>query len=309
MSTFQLVGRPPATADYRSRSRYRDAGLLIAVSGLMAVAVATVANLVVGDNPIASRQDTLAWSSGVNFAGFEVIMVAIAVTLGGIIVRLWMRVESIKTALPRLKGDATAEEPQYGRERTAFGEADVTPLAPRPALIHRVAEAMWTPLALMAPMVVATGLVLSIVQAAKMPGSEAFRDLGALASGTEVLGLALMLGAISFILGTVLSSLRKGGGEVQESVGVAVKSLRVPATAWAFVGLMAAGVMAAVGQFVVAIVTTTLDSAASYAAWVGPLGIFSLGLLLSGIVLALYTIGTALGFQFSRIRQIIANGR
>lgn len=38
-------------------------------------------------------------------------------------------------------------------------------------------------------------------------------------------------------------------------------------------------------------------------------GLFSLGALLSGIVLALYSIGNVLGFQFSRIRDIITIGR
>ena len=34
-----------------------------------------------------------------------------------------------------------------------------------------------------------------------------------------------------------------------------------------------------------------------------------LGLLLSGIVLALAAIGTVLGFQFQRIRELITDGR
>jgi hypothetical protein len=41
----------------------------------------------------------------------------------------------------------------------------------------------------------------------------------------------------------------------------------------------------------------------------GRLGQPSLGALLSGIVLALYSIGNVLGFQFSRIRDIITIGR
>ncbi|MBW3534527.1 MAG: hypothetical protein KY453_04825, partial [Gemmatimonadetes bacterium] len=68
---------------------------VVALLGLMVVAAATVANLVVNDDPAGARQDTLAWATGVNFAGFNVIMIAIAITLLGIIVRLWMRVESV----------------------------------------------------------------------------------------------------------------------------------------------------------------------------------------------------------------------
>lgn len=161
----------------------------------------------------------------------------------------------------------------------------------------------------MAPMVVAVGVGLSIAQAGQPAGSDTFVDLGALASGTLVLGLALMLGAISFILGTILSSLRKGGAEVQASVGAPIKTLKVPSTVWAFLGLMMAGVMGAMAQFGLLVVATGLDNSTSWFAWLGPLGLFSLGLLLAGIVLALYSIANVIGFQSDRIRELIATGR
>lgn len=310
VSTFQLMGRPPATADHTSRSRYRDVGIVVALLGLIVVATATVANLVVSDDPAGSRQDTLAWAAGVNFAGFSVIMIAIAVTLLGIIVRLWMRVESIKAALPHLMRDSpTPGAPVPVRSLdTPFGEVDVTTAPPRALGIHRLAEAAWTPMLVMAPMVVAAGVGLSIAQAGQTAGTNTFVDLGALASGTLVLGLALMLGAISFILGTILSSLRKGGAEVQASVGAHIKTLKVPTTVWAFLGLMIAGVMAAMAQFALLVVATGLDDPTWWFAWLGPLGLFGLGLLLAGIVLALYSIGNVVGFQFYRIRELIATG-
>lgn len=43
--------------------------------------------------------------------------------------------------------------------------------------------------------------------------------------------------------------------------------------------------------------------------WLGPFREFGLGVLLSGIVLALATIATALDFQFFRIRELIETGR
>ncbi len=48
-----------------------------------------------------------------------------------------------------------------------------------------------------------------------------------------------------------------------------------------------------------------LDRAAAYAAWANPLREAALGVLLTGIVFALYTISNVLGFQFSRIRELI----
>ena len=45
---------------------------------------------------------------------------------------------------------------------------------------------------------------------------------------------------------------------------------------------------------------------ATATAWLGPTRELSLAFLLSGIVLALATIANVLGFQFSRIKGIIA---
>lgn len=309
MTAVQLVRRPPASADWTSRSRYRDAGMLVAVTGLMVVMVATAATFVVGDDPIDGRQDTVAWAFGLNFAGLNLIKIGIALTLMGIVIRLWMRVESVKTALPRLKAAAPDEAPRYGDVKTSFGPAEVTAKPAEPLWIHKMAEALWTPMILMGPMIVGAGAVLGFVQAGETPGSDTFGDLGAVTAGASFLGEVVMLGGISFILGTILSSLRKGGGEVQHSLGVPVKTLKVPLSAWAFVGLMMMGMMVGMAQFALYLVTTGLSDPGSWFAWLAPLGMFSIGLMAAGIVLALYTIGTVLGFQFDRLRQIIVTGR
>jgi hypothetical protein len=67
--------------------------------------------------------------------------------------------------------------------------------------------------------------------------------------------------------------------------------------------------MGAIATFVLLLVTTGSGSYDSWSAWLPQAGLFSLGALLSGIVLALYSIGNVLGFQFSRIRDIITIGR
>ena len=110
------------------------------------------------------------------------------------------------------------------------------------------------------------------------------------------------------MLGTILASLRSGGGEVQESLGVTVKTLKMPASAKLFVLLMMMGMMLSIVQFVLYIVATGVDNPGTWFTWLGPLRELSLGLLLSGIVLALYTIGTVLGFQFTRIRELVTEG-
>jgi hypothetical protein len=150
--------------------------------------------------------------------------------------------------------------------------------------------------------------VLSLIQSGTSD-PEDFRDLRAWVQGTQFLGEGMLLGGISFLLGTILAAIREGGGEVQESLGIPVQTLRMPLSAKVFVALMATGMMIMMAQFVLYIVTTGVDDPAPWFAWLGPLRELGLGLLLAGIVLALYTIGTVLGFQFHRIRSIVETGR
>ena len=121
----------------------------------------------------------------------------------------------------------------------------------------------------------------------------------------------MLLGGIAFLLGSILAALRAGGGRVQESLGLTVKTLKMPTSAKAFVGLMMVGVMLGIAQFAlyVFVATDASNNPGAWFAWLGPLRELSLGLILASIVLALYTIGTALSFQFGRIKEIVATGR
>ena len=80
-----------------------------------------------------------------------------------------------------------------------------------------------------------------------------------------------------------------------------------------FLALMMMGLMLALLQFVLYLVVAANDSPASISswfAWLGPLREASLGIMLSGIVLALATIGTKiLPFQFWRMQELIRNGK
>ena len=114
--------------------------------------------------------------------------------------------------------------------------------------------------------------------------------------------------ASAFLLGSILSALRNGGGEVQESLGLTVQTLKMPASAKLFITVMVMGVMVSMAQFVLYIVAANADQPAAWFAWLGPLREVGLGLLLLSIVLGLYTIGTVLGFQFNRIREIVTEG-
>lgn len=92
-----------AGADDRGRSGYRTAGFAIAAFGLMLAMVSFIANIVLGGHVgEAGRELTLgrglAWSFGLNTLAFGVIKLSIAMVLAGILVRLWLRVDSVKAA-------------------------------------------------------------------------------------------------------------------------------------------------------------------------------------------------------------------
>lgn len=310
MSTYAIRStlRPLAErTDQERASRYRVAGIVIALVGLVAATVALVGNIVVADQT--GNADTLAWTFGLSTLAFATVKIGIATTLIGILVRLWLRIDAVKAALPRLAPNAgPRDSDRSGEIETAYGPGTASKTAPGPLAIHKMAERMWLPMIAMGPMVVAIGFVIALVQTGETnPGT--FTDLGAIVQGTQFLGEGLILAGISFLLGTILGSLRQGGGEVQQQLGVSVKTLKMPISAKLFVGLMAAGLMVAMFQFVGYLVATGQDDPASWFAWLGPVRELGLGLLLAGIVLALYTIGTVLAFQFDRLGQIIKEGR
>ena len=314
--------RPPTTADWLPKSTHAKVGLGLAAAGIMVAMVALIgaiirASLIAddgsGDTTVLSLT---AWTFGVATAGIGTVKLGIALILWGVVRGLWIRIESTKVGLAKLvpdaenKGDvasASADNP--------YVKISVTEKPVPPYLLHRMAYAMWAPMLLMGVMVVLAGLVFSFIEAAAGADGDTadFLTFSALAQGTEFLGEAFLLAGISFLLGSILGSLRQGGGEVQESLGVVIKTPIMPATGKLFVVLMAMGLMLAMLQFVLYLIVAGIDdpdSIRAWFAWLGPLREAALGIMLSGIVLALATIGTkVLPFQFWRIQELIRTGK
>ena len=306
---LEILKRPAATADYARPSRYRVVGFTLGAIGVGLATVTLIANLVaagdVGGDAAAVRE-TLAWSFGLTTVAFGTLKFGIAVVLMGVLIGAWMRVESVKAALPDLKAQGGGTTPT-GSLRTPSGAAMATERAPAPLPIHRLAPKAWAPMLAMGLMLVPIGLVLSVIQAGTSDAGD-FVTLGAWVQGLQFLGEGMLLGGITFLLGSILGVLRSGGGEAQESLGVTVKTLKMPASAKAFLAVMVLGVMVSMVQFALYIVAAGAEQPAAWFAWLGPLREIGLGLLLLSIVLALYTIGTVLGFQFNRMREIVTEG-
>ena len=218
--------------------------------------------------------------------------------------------------------------------RTRYGSATTGSARSSQTLIHTISNWMWLPTLVMGFMAIATAVGLGIAQASVAADlGEEFtglrqanhETLKPLTAGFLFLGEALILSGISFLLATILGALRKGGGEVQEAISVPLKTLKMPWSAWAFLGLMMMGVMAELLAFgsLIYVATQAHDAwigatvagvpgdvgafnrAAAFAAWANPLREAALGLLLTGIAFALYTISNVLGFSFSRVRELI----
>jgi hypothetical protein len=301
--------RPVAGTAPGIQTRHRKVGYSLAVFGFVVAMASFVVNLVaaglVGSGDTQGAEQTLAWNFGLNTAAFGTIKLAIAIVLTGILVRLWLRVESVKLALGKLN-PSVEPDLRTGEIETTYGRAIMGRDVPGHLLIHTMATRLWAPMLAMGYMAVLVGLIVSFGWAADSSDVA----LASWTQGLQFLGEGLLLAGISFLLGTILASLREGGGEVQAALGITVKTLRMPATAKVFVALMMLGVMVAMAQFVLYLVVATgVTNPDAWLAFLGPLREAGLGLVLTGIVMALVTIGNVLGFQFERVREVIRTGK
>ena len=221
---------------------------------------------------------------------------------------------------------------------TPFGQVSQVTTGAGQTVIHTGANWMWLPMILMGVMAIATAIGFGIAQAQVSSdlGEEFtalrkanFETLRPLTGGLVFLGLAFILSGIAFLLATILGALRWGGGEVQEAVDQPVMALIMPWSAKLFLALMMAGLMAELVAFGTLIFVSTqahsawigasavdapgnaaaFNRAASYAVWANPLRLAAIGLILTSIVFALFTISNVLGVMLMRVRVLIAIGQ
>ena len=145
----------------------------------------------------------------------------------------------------------------------------------------------------------------------------------------QLLGMGLMFGGITFLLATILGNLSLAGAAVQKKSGRRMLAPKPPWSAQLFPILMMAGLMVLIAALVISIVVAFIagdvfgnplstiggaeagsgllddfQTVKTFAAWLQSFAFVGLALVLSGIVLALYTIAQALRFQHERIAQL-----
>lgn len=181
---------------------------------------------------------------------------------------------------------------------------------------QRIGRLLWAPMLAMALMAFPVAIVLAIVRANDVADGAQPSTIAAyahLVPGVMFTGFASVFAAISFAIARILGEFRKGGGEVQETVGVPVQTLRMPATAKAFLAFMAMGMMtiltAVVLHFVAAAAIAgdsayALAHSEQWAVWLEGVRRIGVALYLVGITLGLATIITVLRFQTTRVREL-----
>jgi len=178
-------------------------------------------------------------------------------------------------------------------------------------------QKMWLPMFAMALMGWGVGFVLAIVEAdTDRTDVNALQNLGHLVPAFMFIGFFGIFSAITFAVARILGEFRKGGGEVQETGGAPVQTLKMPTTAkgmlvFMMMGMMvmAAGIITnfvAAGAFVGTDPADLIDSAQFGAAASG-LRRLGVVLYLTGIALGLATIIEVLRFQAIRIREVAAS--
>jgi hypothetical protein len=181
---------------------------------------------------------------------------------------------------------------------------------------HQMGNKLWKPMFAMGIMGPGVSLALTIVRASLIgdadPGdAETIEQLRHFVTGTLFLGFTGIFAAISFAIARILGVFRVGGSQVQDDVTTDVHTLKMPATAKAFIMLMMMGMMGvAVGSVANIIAGVSFTEAAdlidSQQWYVFSTGLRRAGvaLYLTGITLGLVTIINVIRFQTVRIRQL-----
>ncbi len=181
---------------------------------------------------------------------------------------------------------------------------------------QKMGRRLWAPMWAMALMAFAVGFILAVVRANEISGGgaeETIVRLSHLVPGFMFLGFMSVFAAVSFAIARILGAFRRGGGEVQETAGGQVQTLKMPATAKIFMAFMMMGMMAILVPVIIHfVVAAGVDAGSDFvrieqiAIWLEGVRRLGVAMYLFGIAFGLGTIIQVLRFQSQRIRQLAA---
>ncbi len=236
---------------------------------------------------------------------------------------------------------------------TLFGGRTVL-ARPEATTMQKVARYMWVPMLLMGLMVIAASVVIGITNAAAAsdyfglpqavrgaadaPASviddrQFIESTNVWLPGLQLLGIGLILSAITFSLASILGVFRAGGVRLQQALGREAQSLTPPITARLFPMLMMMGLMVLIVNLVIAAIIgglawdvygnsiaeinaapegsallDDLGTVNTYKTWLAPLPFIGIAMILVGISFAVHTILQVIRFQGQRIRELAQAG-
>ena len=235
------------------------------------------------------------------------------------------------------------------RTEMLFGGRAVLTKA-EPTQMQKVARYMWLPMLLMGLVIVAASLGVSIVNAATTSDyfglpKEVREAAAASASviddrqfiestnvwlpGFQLLGIGLLLSAITFSLANILGVFRVGGVRLQQAFGREAQTLTPPITARLFPMLMMVGLVILIVNLIIAAfigalawdvyghsvaeinaaepgssLLADLGTVNTYKAWLTPFKFVGIAFIPVGISFAVDTILQVIRFQGQRIREL-----
>ena len=197
-------------------------------------------------------------------------------------------------------------------------KVEVTSHALGPNLPQRIGRLLWAPMLAMSLMAFPVGLAIGVVRAGLVADGgdpSMIAALGQFGPAAMFVGFASVFAAISFAIARILGELRVGGGRIQEAAGRAVHTLRMPVTGYAFIGVMAMGMMLILGGVVGHLIVGAgiaggdgglLAQSDSWGIWLEAARRLGVVTYLAAIALGLATIVEVLRFQAVRVRELPA---
>lgn len=228
-----------------------------------------------------------------------------------------------------VRGVALTEELQR-RVDERIGGLPVTHMTAMQAM----ATFMWRPMAVMGVMILFSGAIIAGVNsfrvdeffgfnvpglrdqlglgAADLGDLRDFRSVQTWLPGYQFMGMGLMFAAIIMVVASILGRLRILGGTVQASLDARIEFPPFPLAARVFPVLMMVGLIVFLTQLGLSAWLATEASAGDFltvdrhADWLQGMRFAGVGIMLTAIALALFTITTLMSFMATRIRDIAA---